>query len=250
MRIALVTGASSGIGREFVRQLPHFYRELDEIWVTARRADRLEGLSAICPLPIRIFPGDLTSPNLQQVLRKRLSSETPDIRMLVNAAGFGKSGSAEEIEQNCPHVQAEMIDLNCKALTQICLLVLPFLSEGSRVVNIASAAAFCPQKHFAVYAASKSYVLSFSRALHAELRCRGIFVTAVCPGPVNTEFFRTSGHPENLLKRLVMAEPTPVVKKALLDVRRRKAVSVPGRAMQILFVITKLIPHGWILKLW
>ena len=170
MKIAVVTGASAGMGREFARQIPYFYRNLDEISVIARRRDRLVSLSEEGMVPCRIFQGDLLKDDVYRELEQALTKEKPDIRMLVNAAGFGKTGRVEEIAHRQPGTQMEMIDLNCRALTRMTLLCLPFLKLGSRIVNLASAAAFCPQPSFAVYAATKSYVLSFSRALRAELK--------------------------------------------------------------------------------
>ena len=97
MKIAIVTGASSGMGREFAKQITHFYKNLDEIWVIARRKERLEELEKTLPVPVRIFCGDLLHPPVYHELRAALEEEKPDIRMLVNAAGFGKSGLAEDI---------------------------------------------------------------------------------------------------------------------------------------------------------
>lgn len=243
MKIAVVTGASAGMGREFARQIPYFYRNLDEIWVIARRRDRLVSLSEEGMVPCRIFQGDLLKDDVYRELEQALTKEKPDIRMLVNAAGFGKTGRVEEIAHRQPGTQMEMIDLNCRALTRMTLLCLPFLKLGSRIVNLASAAAFCPQPSFAVYAATKSYVLSFSRALRAELKGQGIYVTAVCPGPVDTEFFDVSGRLPDMWKDIVMAKPQKVVKKALQDARKKKEVSVYGLAMKGARLGAKLLPH-------
>ena len=249
MRIAVVTGASSGMGREFVRQIPHFYNQLDEIWVTARREERLRKLQEEVDLPVRIFAGDLTSPQFLQTFREELNRECPDIRMLVNSAGFGKSGLISDLEQNSPGAQAGMILLNCQALTEMTLLCEPYFSKGSRILQLASSAAFFPQAGFAVYAATKSYVLSFSRALHAEWKQRGIWVTAVCPGPVDTEFFEVSGPLGSPLKKLVLADPSKVVRQALLDSRKRKPVSVYGICMKLARLFGRLIPTEWILTI-
>ena len=189
MKAAVVTGASSGIGREFVRQLGYFYKDLDEIWVIARRRERMEQLRKESRVPLRIFEGDLMKKQVYKDYHRALGEYAPDIRMLVNAAGFGKSGSFTEIAGEGKRIQTDMIDLNCRALTRMTQMTLPYMKQGSRIINLASAAAFCPQPDFAVYAATKSYVLSFSRALGAELKSGGIYVTAVCPGPVKTEFF-------------------------------------------------------------
>ena len=217
MKIAVVTGASSGMGREFVRQISSFYRSLDEIWVIARRRERLEELRGESRVPLRIFEGNLIKKQVYRELSCALEERQPDIRMLVNAAGFGKSGSVEAIASVDFRAQTDMVDLNCRALTRMTLFCLPYLGRGSRIINLASAAAFCPQPGFAVYAATKSYVLSFSRALGAELRRRGIYVTAVCPGPVDTEFFNISGALTNPLKKLTMAKAEDVVHRALKD---------------------------------
>ena len=142
-----------------------------------------------------------------------------------------------------------MIDTNCRSLTHMTLLCIPYMSKGSRIVNMASAAAFCPQPSFAVYAATKSYVLSFSRALRFELSKKGIVVTSVCPGPVKTEFFEISGTNVNILKKASMARADKVVRKALLDVRKMKEVSVYGTAINGARILTKLFPHRLIINI-
>lgn len=244
MKIAIVTGASSGMGREFVRQLGYFYKNLDEIWVIARRKERLEALAKESRVPLRIFAGDLQKKKVYKELRDALEKEQPDLRMLVNSAGFGKSGSVEEISSEKFRIQTDMVDVNCRSLTRMTLLCLPFLRAGSRIVNLASASAFCPQPYFSVYAATKSYVLSFSRSLGEELRKKGIVVTAVCPGPADTEFFKFSGKPQNILKKLTMAKADRVVHQALKDCRSGKSVSVYGIPMKLTYFGTKLLPHG------
>lgn len=249
MKIAIVTGASSGMGCEFVKQIGRFYHSLDEIWVIARRMDRLVELQEECVTPLRIFEGDLLKKEVYLRLKEVLRKEMPDIRMLINAAGFGKSGSVEEIYSEDKKSQLEMIDLNCMALSRMTFYCLPYMSYGSRIINVASAAAFCPQPYFTVYAATKAYVLSFSRGLGEEVRDRGIYVTAVCPGPVDTEFFDISGNIENVWKKLVMADTSDVVAKALWDCRKKKTVSVYGIMMNCAHLASKLIPHDLIVKL-
>ena len=145
-----------------------------------------------------------------------------------------------------PEEQLGMIDLNCQALTKLTRICLPYLSNGSRIVNVASAAAFAPQPGFAVYAASKSYVYSLSLALRAELRSRGIVVTVVCPGPVDTEFFLRSGSLPNSFKDSVKADAGEVVRQALIDSVRKKPVSVYGTAMKILRAASRILPDSLI----
>ena len=248
MKIAVITGASSGMGREFVRQIPHFYMNLDELWIISRRKDRLEAIAKTCSVPVRIFAGDLTDPMFLQTVKDTLQRLSPDIRMLVNAAGFGKSGTVLDIAKEEWPAQSEMVRLNCEALTNMTLLCAPYLSQGSRILQIASAAAFAPQPGFAVYAATKSYVLSFSRALGAEWKKKGIYVTAVCPGPVDTPFFEVAGKLPGGMKEAVMADPVQVVKQALIDAKYKKEVSVYGTAMKGAEAAPKVLPHGMILK--
>ena len=248
MKIAIVTGASSGLGKEFVKQIPHLYKELDEIWVVARREDILNDIKENSDCCIRVFAGDLQQNLVYYQILNRLENQSPDIRMLVNAAGYGKIGTVEELAKNDPAGQLNMIDVNCKALTRLTCLCLPYMSEGSRILNIASAAAFCPQSKFAVYAATKSYVLSFSRALNEELKDRRIFVTAVCPGPVDTSFFDVAGPARFTSKKALMSQPEDVVKQALVDSRARRPVSVYGSVMKCAEATSKLFPHDLVIK--
>lgn len=249
-QIAVITGASSGMGREFVLQLDSFCPSLDEIWVMARRGKRLERLAMQSQIPLRIFEGDITKKKIRRALRAALLDEKPALRILVNAAGFGRTGTVAEIAAEEPFIQTDMIDLNCRALTAITEICLPFMRKDSRIINLASAAAFCPQPSFAVYAATKAYVLSFSRALHMELKSKGIYVTAVCPGPVKTEFFRVSGELTGTLKKLTVAGTQAVVRKALQDSLAKKQLSVYGPPMKAARAGAKLLPHSLIMKLY
>lgn len=246
MKIAVITGASSGIGREFTRQITKLYKSLDEIWVIARRSERLKELEKELSVPVRIFDSDLKRDYVYEKLEKILERENPDIRMLVNAAGCGRIGRFEKLSAAG---QLDMIDVNIRALTRMTHLCLPFLHKGSRILQIASAAAFSPQPGFAVYAASKSYVYSFSQALSCELEGRGIYVTAVCPGPVDTEFFDRAGGVSGSMKAALKRDAGAVVRQALLDSVKGKRVSVCGYEMKAARVGAKLLPLSLISRL-
>lgn len=249
MKIAVVTGASSGLGKEFVKQISEKYKTIDEIWVLARRVERLVQLSEeINNIKIRPIGCDITNSSELLVYRNMLREYNPSIRILVNAAGYGKIGHFDEIPET---ESVGMCDLNCAALTRMTMISLPYMQKGkANIINMASAAAFMPQPSFAVYAASKSYVLSFSVALARELKNRGIAVTAVCPGPVATEFFDVAEayHKSAFYKKLLRAKPERVVALALRDAYHRKNVSVYGITMKMFHVISKLLPHSFMVK--
>ena len=249
-KTAIITGASTGMGREFAREINKKYKNIEEIWLIARSRERLLELGQeLRGKKVKVLSLDLTKEADIKMYREKLEEENPDVCMLVNSAGYGKAGGFGEIscEDNCG-----MVRLNCQALTEVTYLTLPYMRYGGRVINLASAAAFVPQPEFAVYAATKSYVLSFSRALAAELTFQNISVTAVCPGPVKTEFFDTAlnGGLEEIrpIKKLVMARPEKVVKKALKDAKKGKVKSVYGLPMKLFEIFCRLVPHKFILK--
>ena len=144
-----------------------------------------------------------------------------------------------------------MIRLNCEALTRVTYLVLPYVSRGSFIYQMASSAGFAPQPDFTVYAATKAYAKSFSIALRQELSGQEVKVIAVCPGPVKTEFFDRAYEQEEMkfYKKLAMADPKRVVSKAIRDARKNKAVSVYGFTMKTTRIICKILPGKWIAKI-
>ena len=241
MNIAIITGATSGMGRRMAVELNDQIPNIQEFWLFGRRMDRLRELERMLSKPCRLFQEDLLDDNFLDNYEKTLSRENPDIVFLVNAAGFGKIGAIRSLSLKD---QLGMVDLNIRALTGICRLSLTYMAAHSRIINFASAAAFLAQPSFAVYAATKSYVLSFSRSLNDELHGSGCYVTAVCPGPVKTEFFdiaETTGKIP-IYKYLFMADPGEVCRKALVDSITKSDMSVYGAGMKVFMLFAKLIP--------
>lgn len=247
MNIAIVTGASSGMGAEFARQLHYYYDNYDEIWLIARRKERLEALAQTLDDKTRIITADLTRSSDLKYIARQLSLINPNVTQLINCAGFGIMGSFETLPLK---EQSDMIDLNVKALVKLTHMVLPYMRKNANIIQLASVAAFLPQENFCVYAASKSFVLSFSRALNEELKKRKICVTAVCPGPVETEFFNIAEkYNETLaIKKLFYVKPELVVKGALAASVKRKAYFTPTLPMKAIQIMSKIIPHSFILN--
>ena len=247
MQIAVVTGATSGMGREMVLQLSDHF-PFDEVWVIGRRMERLKELQKQTRITLRPFCLDLTRKEDLLSLEQALKESGGEVKFLVNAAGYGKIGpvGTASFEE-----EMGMVRLNCESLCAVTRMVLPYMPHNSRIIQFASAAAFLPQPDFAVYAATKSFVLSYSRALGEELRDRDIYVTAVCPGPVKTEFFdlaETTGQIP-LYKRLVMANSRHVVRKALNDSILGRPVSVYGLTMKAFHLLSKIAPHSLLLSI-
>lgn len=239
--VAVVTGASSGIGASFARRLAaHFAgRErypglprIDELIVVARRGDRLEALkeelSAVKDdagnaLAVRPLVLDLAVPGSTARLAREVEGAEKPLGILVNNAGYGTYGPFSDVDIG---KQLGQIDLNCRSLTESCGLLGPFLGRGSVVVNVASLAACAPLGNFAVYAASKAYVLSFSVALSAEWEERGIKICALCPGSVSSEFaLVASGGARKEVLHGWSAEATTA--RCLRDAGQGKAISMP-----------------------
>lgn len=247
MNIAIITGASSGMGKEFARQLAGCLSKTDEIWLLARRRDALKALAHELTkedihgrsIKVRTIEIDITDEGKLARFAEVLMIRNAGISVLVNCAGTGIYGSFEK--QSRDEV-TQTVRLNALALTQMTKLCLPYMRKGSKIIQLSSGAAFLPQPDFAVYAASKAYVYSFSRALRKELKKKGVSVTVVCPGPVKTPFLdHAYGRygKMNILKKMTMAKPEEVVKKALKDCKGQKAVSIYGLPMKLLFGATK-----------
>lgn len=247
MNIIIVTGASSGIGAEFVRQIDPYFDTIDEIWLVARSRDKLKKLAESCRHHCRVLAMDITGEAQLDRLEDEIVERSATVRMLINAAGYGIMGAFAEQDRA---TELGMIRLNCEALTDLTHRLIPYMKRGSRIIQMASCAAFLPQPDFAVYAATKAYVLRFSQALGEELRPRGIYVTSVCPGPVDTPFFDIAERTGRTLeiKKVTMVSAERVVRLALQDSLQRRTKSVCSLPIKGVEAVAKIVPHELAVK--
>lgn len=246
--IAIITGASSGMGKELVKLLPSSF-SFDEVWVIARSLDKLEELKKIIPFAIKPISLDLSNEKSFDELTKLLEEEKPNVKFLANCSGFGKFALSTEIPLND---SLNMIDLNCKAVVAMCNITLNYMKEGAKILNIASVAGFQPIPYINVYGASKAFVLSYSRALNSELKQRKISVTAVCPFWTKTAFFDRANITKDAVvkKYVVMYDPVKVIKKALKDTIKGKELSIYGFKANFQVLLVKILPHSIVMKVW
>lgn len=250
MNIAIVTGASSGMGKEFVLQLPGAVA-VDEIWAIARRGGELEKLRELSAVPVRPIVLDLCREESFATYAALLEAQKPNVRLLVNAAGFGKFGTYSRIDTED---ECRMIDLNCKALLMMTRLTVPYMAPGSHILELDSLSAFQPVPYITTYAATKAFVLSYSRAMNRELKDRGIRVMAMNPGWVKTEFFdhafQTNGGNEVQYFNYLY-EAKDVVRTGLKDLyHSRKDYSVHGLPIKFQVFLVKLLPHSLVMSVW
>ena len=249
MNIAIITGASSGLGEKFALQIDKSRQNIDEIWLIARREDKLKILAEKLSKKVKILPLDITAENFANEYTSVLKSSDITVKLLVNNAGFGKLGYFTEIspEDNCG-----MVRLNCEALTLTTSLTLPFMNEDSEIINSCSIASFAPNTRMAVYSSTKAYVMSFSRALREELKNRKINCLACCPGPMDTEFLPLAGiakgssHTFDTLPRV---NPEIMARNALKTSSRKKSVYTCRAFYKFYRILAKLLPHSLVMKL-
>ena len=247
-QIAIVTGATRGLGLEFVRLLAG-EECLDEIWAIARRATETADDSPAGRPRIVHIACDLATRQGREHLGAQLAEEKPQIVYLINNAGIARFGVLESVS---PDDIETMLTLNAVAVSALCALCLPFMARPSHIANVASAAAFLPVPYMAVYAATKAYVLRFSQALRDEVAERGIAVTVVCPGWMDTAFIATACDGGGLVptRYYGMQPPCEVARKAWRDIRRGRSVSVCGPFAHLVRAAARLLPHGWLARIW
>ena len=249
--ICVITGASSGIGKEFFTQITHDASlKFDEIWVIARTREKLESLSSLTDIPVKAVSLDLSLDTAYEEYRALLEAEKPNVTLLVNCSGFGKFESVEKIGYSD---NMNMIDLNVKATAALDMITLKYMSKGSGIINIASVAAYQPIPYIATYGATKAFVLSFTRALAMEVKKRDIHVMAVCPFWTKTAFFDRAINAEEdpvVKKYAAMYDPRDIVRRALKDYKKGKEVSLFGFATKLQILGVKLLPAWLIMRIW
>lgn len=248
MNIAIVTGASSGIGKEFVKKLSK-YDDFEQIWIIARRKERLLELELKYGEKIVPVALDLTNQSDLEVFAEMLEAKKPDIKLLINCAGFGKFGKYNKIPVDDT---MKMIDLNCKALVYITEISLPYMNSGAKIVQVDSIAAFQPIPYLNVYGATKAFVLNYSLALQEEVKKDGVRVYALCPGWTKTEFFNGSGNEEGVVTKFnKWFTADEIVAYALNKIKNtKKVVLTPSITNKIQSVMVKFAPKRFTMFVW
>lgn len=250
MRIAIITGASGGIGKEFAKAMKERYPEIEEYWLVARNRERLEALRDELSVNSKILALDLSVREGIDEIKQRLEEEKPTVKYLINAAGFGKFGGFDEV----PLEYAEsMIDLNVKALVSLTYITVPYMERGGRIIQLGSGSCFTPLPYFNVYSSSKVFVLHFTKSLNYELKDYGVRATCFCPGWVETEFLGRAAslgevtHPKKT-KPLLSADK--IVKGCLRAMDRGKAMYVTNWYTKLQHLLFKMLPDKLLTRAW
>jgi len=248
MKIAIITGASAGLGREFLAAAPAFFPEIDEYWLIARRQDKLIEATSLVNKQCRVFPLDLTKTDSYRVVGEELDKLHPTVALLVNNSGCGFLGDVGEGDLEN---QLQMIDVNLRGLTGLTHVCIPYMEKGSRIINVSSIASFCPNPRMTVYSAGKAYVSAFSYGISEELKEKGISVTVVCPGPMDTDFIylgEIKGHSKTF-DVLPYCDPVKVVKGSYKAALAGKRSYTPKVFYKLYKCLAKLLPVGITMKM-
>ena len=246
--VAIITGASSGFGKEFVR-LIYNNEMFDEIWALARTESNLQELVSEFGDKIKPYVIDLSDYGQIAQFRKFLEQQNPTVQLLINNAGFAKFCSFDDISVE---ESLNMINLNVCGVVSMGLICIPYMEKNSHIINIASQASFQPVPYLNIYSATKSFVKNYSQALNVELKEKGITVTAVCPGWMKTNFYNRGcvGAKKAPTEFTFMKDPNIVAKKALKDAYNGKDISTCGMFVNICKFFAKHFPENLIMKIW
>ena len=248
MKTAIITGASAGLGREIVRQLWDVFPEIECCWLIARRADRLTKLAESLPGKEAVcLDMDLCDPMSFVRLQEKLAEDRPEVCLLVNNAGCGYLGRIGEADTAS---QTRMVDLNLRALTAVTNMAVPYMPGGGRILNVSSIAAFCPNPRMTVYSASKAYVSAYTVGAAEELRPQGITVTAVCPGPMATEFLEAGNIADNskMFELLPYCDQVRVAAGALRAAKEGRTIYTPRLFYKFHRLLAKVMPVKLMVK--
>ena len=244
MNIAVITGASSGLGAEFTRAVAE-QNNVNEIWVIARRKERLEELAKECaPVPVRPVPMDLTERNSFTELKKMLEEERANIQILINNAGYCGCGLFEDTSEKDVEM---MIDLDITAMTFVNKVCIPYMKSGSYAVIVGSVSSFVPVIGQAVYSAAKAYARFHAQALHAELKKNGINVMVLSPGNMDTEMNVRGGEGEKA-GNLPYLDLKKITRTSLKRASAGKVFYTPGWFYKGYRVVSKIVPHAVMIK--
>ena len=247
-KIAIITGASSGIGVDFYKEIQR--QSLDEVWIIARREDRLKSIADTHgTISTRVVPMDITLHSSMEQLGTMLAEEKPDVRFLINNAGCGAIGDLDSADYR---EQGRMVDLNVRALTEMTVVVLPYMGERSCIINTCSIASFVPNARMTVYSSTKAYVMSFTKGLRYELKKKKINVTAVCPGPMDTEFLGIAGIEKGTSKTfdtLPYCDPVKTARGGIRAAKKGRAVYTPRFFYKLYRLLAKLLPSSFLMPM-
>lgn len=248
MNIAIITGASSGLGVEYAKTIIELYPHLDEIWLIARRKERLEKFAKEhTQIAIRPVALDLSQNSSYDELEQLLEKEKPNVKILVNNAGFERPGAFVSMQKSDI---LSMIDLNIKGFTMINRVCLPYMRAGSVGIMTCSVSSFCPVPYQAVYSASKIYVRFMSRALREEVRKDGINILAMCPGNMDTEMNPKGGTSQSdKVDKLPFLDMKKITRKSIQLAKRGYALYTPGGFYKLYRAASKAVPSAWMIKI-
>ena len=247
MKTAIITGASAGLGREFLKALPELFSEIEEYWLISRSREKLEAAAEGCPKKTKIFPLDLTLDESYGRLEREYDMLRPEIALLINNSGCGFLGNVGEGELGR---QTTMIELNLKGLTAVTHLSIPYMTKGSKIINVSSIASFCPNPRMTVYSATKAFVTAFSYGIGEELKPLGITSTAVCPGPMDTDFIVSGGIKgvSKTFDKLPYCDPAKVARGTLKAAKKGRSVYTPTGFYKFYRFVAKIMPAKLMMK--
>ncbi len=245
-KIAIITGASSGLGVELYKEIQK--EELDQIWIIARRKDRLDKIKEdFGKIDTRVIRMDITLSESMIALKNMLKDDEYSVKFLFNNAGFGIIGNVEDANYE---QQGSMVTLNDKSLCEITTIVLKYMDKGACIINTCSIASFVPNARMSVYSATKAFVMSYTRSLRYELKKRKINVTAICPGPMKTEFLAVAGIEDGVSRafdKLPKCDVSKTAKGGIRAAKKGRCVYTPHAFYKFYRILAKITPHSWLM---